>query len=135
MKDEKQYLDEVKSWRNFKTFTFLDWTRQYCNHAFLSLSFRGKSLTWRELPKEEIYWQITLGPRYFPTDFGACCMLIPHLYFERRNSNISLKEWWFDVEADSLNGEANGLEVILDAEQFNYAYHKANSAGFRQGVF
>ena len=52
--EDHRFLDQVKSWKNFKRFTFLDWTRQYCNHAFISLSFQGKSLTWKELPKEEI---------------------------------------------------------------------------------
>ena len=29
------------------------------------------------------------------------------------------------------NGELNGLTVLLDAEQFNYAYYKAKGPGFK----
>ena len=35
------------------------------------------------------------------------------------------------MKADALNGETNGLDLVLDAEQFNYAYFQANSAGFK----
>ena len=71
--EEEKYLERVKNWRNFKAFTFLDWTRQYCNHAFISSNFRGLNFTWRDLKKEEIYYKISYGPRFHPTDFGACC--------------------------------------------------------------
>ena len=71
--EEEKYLDRVKNWRNFKAFTFLEWTRQYCNHAFISSNFRGLNFTWRDLKKEEIYYKISYGPRFHPTDFGACC--------------------------------------------------------------
>ena len=43
--EEEKYLETVKNWRNFKAFTFLEWTRQYCNHAFISSSFRWVSST------------------------------------------------------------------------------------------
>ena len=35
------------------------------------------------------------------------------------------------MKADTLNGETNGLDVVIDAEQFNYAYHQSNAAGFK----
>ena len=38
---------------------------------------------------------------------------------------------YHNLVADALNGETNGLDLVLDAEQFNYAYHQANSAGFK----
>ena len=28
------------------------------------------------------------------------------------------------VDASALHGESNGLELLLDAEQFNYAYYQ-----------
>lgn len=34
------------------------------------------------------------------------------------------------INGSAINGESNGLEILLDAEQFNYAYYKANGAGF-----
>ena len=45
--------------------------------------------------------------------------------------NKTYEETWFEVMAHSLNGETNGLDIVLDTEQFNYAYHQANAAGFR----
>ena len=42
-----------------------------------------------------------------------------------------MEEWWFNTKASSLNGEANGLDILLDVEQFNYAFRQANAAGFR----
>ena len=40
-----------------------------------------------------------------------------------------MEEWWFNTKASSLNGEANGLDILLDVEQFNYAFRQANAAG------
>ena len=96
--EEEKYLETVKNWRNFKAFTFLEWTRQYCNHAFISSNFRGLNFTWRNLKKEEIYYKISYGPRFHPTDFGACCRLVPHLFFEKQPKNISMEEWWFNTK-------------------------------------
>ena len=39
--------------------------------------------------------------------------------------------FFLNTKASSLNGEANGLDILLDVEQFNYAFRQANAAGFR----
>ena len=38
---------------------------------------------------------------------------------------------YHNLKADVLNGEKNGLEIILNAEQFSYAYHDTRAAGFK----
>ena len=93
------------------------------------------NLTWRDLLKEEEYYKIPFGPKYFPTDFGSCCMLIPQLDFEKLDRNITSEQILkrrFGIKSITKSGEINGLEILLDAEQFNYAFYSANSAGFRQ---
>ena len=37
--------------------------------------------------------------------------------------------FFLNTKASSLNGEANGLDILLDVEQFNYAFRQANAAG------
>ena len=116
-------------------YSFRDWTRQFCNTAFISLRYQGKHMTWSQFDHYD-YEKGGNGPKYFPTDFGSCCQLVPNLSFDKMNSNGTLQnktfeETWFGIEAHSLNGETNGLDIMVDAEQFNYAYHQANAAGFR----
>ena len=36
-----------------------------------------------------------------------------------------------EVKADAFNGRQNGLKIILDAEQFNYADQNNDAAGFQ----
>ena len=72
-----------------------------------------------------------LGPFLYPTDFGACCLFTPHLNMEPTDWNLTFAEMYHDLVANALNGETNGLDLVLDSEQFNYAYYQANSAGFK----
>ena len=45
--------------------------------------------------------------------------------------NKTNAEIYQDLEADALNGETNGLDIVLDAELYNYADHNSNGAGFK----
>ena len=107
--------------------SFLELSTQSCANLFISITFRGMKLTWDKFVPGSI------GPIKYPTDFGSCCYLVPHLdlrpYSEIENMNV--KEMYFDLQADALNGETNGVDLVIDAEQFNYAYHHSNSAGFK----
>ena len=68
---------------------------------------------------------------YYPTDFGSCCLLVPHLHFQPRPANKTNDELYHKLEADAKNGGKNGLEIIVDAEQFNHAqYSQTKGAGF-----
>ena len=115
-------IDNISSENSWYSFSYE--SSQKCKDVFISLSFRGKSLTWKDLGEMS-----EVGPWDYPTDFGECCLLMPHVGFDPYNPEQNLH----DLNADALNGETNGLDIILDAEQFNYAYHHANAAGY--GVF
>ena len=98
----------------------------YCKNTvwFINANFQKKTYTWKDSNK-------VTGPLYYPTDFGVCCSFVPHLYFEPFNRNISLENLYHNLKANALHGEQNGLDIVLDAEQFNYAYHQSNAAGFK----
>ena len=127
--DQENIVNEVKE-KIGSDWSFSDWSRQKCKNLFISMSFRGRTLTWKDLPQD---WEdeMDLGPYLYPTDFGACCFLAPHLNLEATNWNLSYTEMYHELIADSLNGETNGLDLVLDAEQFNYGYYQANAAGFK----
>ena len=60
-----------------------------------------------------------------------CCFITPHLDFYETDWNSSITDIYHNVVPDTLNGEHNGLSLLLDAEQFNYGYYPANEAGFK----
>ena len=39
-------------------YTFSEWSRQKCKDLFISMSFRGKSLRWNDLPQGNIRFKI-----------------------------------------------------------------------------
>ena len=111
-------IDNISSENNWYSFSYE--SSQKCKDVFISLSFCGKSLTWKDIGEMS-----EVGPWDYPTDFGECCLLMPHVGFDPYNP----KQNFHNLNTDALNGETNGLDIILDAEQFNYAYHHANAAG------
>ena len=127
--EHKEIVTKVKEMIGLD-FTFNEWSRQKCKDLFMSMNFRGKLLTWKDLPQD---WQLEEdhGPYVYSTDFGACCFLAPHLNFEPTDWNKSFAEIYQGLEADALNGRSNGLDLVLDAEQFNYAFYESNAAGFK----
>ena len=104
---------------------FSETSRQTCNNLFIGISFRGMNIKWNQIDEE------ALGPTTYQTDFGACCLLTPHLDLKPLSSNLTTEEIYHQLDADTLNGEIHGLDMILDAEQFNYAYYHSNAAGFK----
>ena len=113
------------------------WSSQKCKYLFINARFRGKNLTWKQISKYSLeYERYGIGPSLFPTDYGACCTLIPHLDFEKIDKNKSIEEIYHLLEADAKNGESHGLDIVLNAEEFNYgSYHQANGAGFKESTF
>ena len=130
------YYDNLKMMNNFTNTFFgsqgnanflgaggiIQLTRQKCKNLFVNMNFRGKSITWNNLPKDENTHSL-IGPSFYATDFGACCLFVPHVDFEGfdMTKNLTYSEHWRALDADSLNGETNGLMLLLDTEQFNYA--------------
>ena len=51
--------------------------------------------------------------------------------FEPYNKNQSIEDIFHNLEANAKNGEQNGLDFVLNSEQFNYAYFHAHGAGFK----
>ena len=127
--DDQIIVDEVKEFLGH-WYSFIDLSRQKCKDMFISMSFRGKQITWSDLPQD--WWdEWNQGPYNYPTDFGACCFLAPHLNLDPTNPNITVEEMYHGLEADAKNGETNAFEVVLDVEQWNYAYYEANAPGFK----
>ena len=73
---------------------FTQKTRQRCKNMFMEMSFRGKSLAWYDLPydKRNLSEENRIGPSYYPTDFGACCLFVPHLDFEPLNTSVPFED-------------------------------------------
>ena len=87
-------------------------SRQRCKNLFISMSFQGKKITWKDISSIE-YHHHEIGPSYFPTDFGACCLFVPHIDFEGFNpatENITYAEKYHELNATAFNGESNGLK-------------------------
>ena len=126
-KADEVFVNEIKETLSLdEGYSFRDWSMQSCRNLFISISFRGKKLTWNPEPGIS-------GPYTYPTDFGSCCLLVPHLHLRPYSDfeNMTIYEIHHDLKADTLNGEDNGLDLVIDAEQFNYAYHQSNAAGFK----
>ena len=121
--EERLIVNEVKDQINMTNGnSFVKQSRQKCENLFMSISFRGSRIVWNEDNEN--------GPIYYPTDFGSCCLLVPH-FLKPYDDNLSGGELYHGLKADALNGETNGVDIVLDAEQFNYAYYYSNSAGFK----
>ena len=74
-KEDETYLNQMKDKLLISSgWSFLDHSRQKCENLFIKVSFRGKHLTWNRMNDDVIY-----GLQEYPTDFGSCCLLVPHL--------------------------------------------------------
>ena len=136
--EDQNYIDETKQLikevnenfnRNFleNGSDFKSFGNQACKDLFTSISFRNMSLTWKDIPDSNE--ENIIGPFYYPTDFGGCCFLSPHLQLKPIDVRQTKEELFGNLKADAKNGESQGLKLILDAERFNYAYGEA--AGFK----
>ena len=83
-------------------------SRQKCKNLFISMSFRDKSLTWKDIAIDERNHS-KIGPSYYPTDFGACCLFVPHIDFEGDLESKTYADLYHELDATSLNGQSNGL--------------------------
>jgi hypothetical protein len=123
--DHENIVNPLRPWFD-QMGSFSKATAQSCNDLFISINFQKKAYTWKDIVNKGN------GPAYYPTDFGVCCIFVPHLYFEPLNlRNTSLEDLYYNLKAEAFHGEQNGLDIVLDAEQFNYAYHQSNAAGFK----
>ena len=71
------------------------------------------------------------------TDYGACCLIVPYLNLinpETRNldpSNEISNSLYHGIPSGAKNGLQNGLKIVLDVENFDYAYFPRGAKGFR----
>ena len=114
--EEESIVTEVNDRINGAS--FVEQSHQKCQNLFMSVSFRGSRIVWNEDHEDALF--------YYPTDFGSCCLLIPH-HLKPYDKDSP----YHGLRADALNGEANGVDIVLDADQFNYAYHYSNAGGFK----
>ena len=62
---------------------------------------------------------------------------MPHVDFDGfdpKTSNFTYGEKYHSLKADAFNGESNGLRLMLDVEQFNYAEHNKQAGGVRLAI-
>ena len=65
------------------------------------------------------------------TDFGACCWFHPYMNFEPFDWSRTFVELFHDLKSEAKNGQHYSLNVLFDAEHFNYGYYTASGAGFK----
>ena len=82
---------------------------------------------------------------FFGTDFGFCSLVKPQLNFNSQYSNLPFSAKLFGPKRNDIShsrqikpgvkvGKANGLRLLLDAETFDYTFHKSASEGFKMAV-
>ena len=70
------------------------------------------------------------------TDYGACCLIVPYLNLinnETKNidpNDLSNSEY-HKIPRGAKNGLQNGLKLVMDVENFDYAYFPRGAKGFR----
>ena len=89
-----------------------------------------------------IEWATTVSHKFYlayqgMTDYGACCLIVPYLNLinpETRNldpSNEISNSLYHTIPTGAKNGLQNGLKIVLDVENFDYAYFPRGAKGFR----
>ena len=78
---EEKIVENIQKKVNANKGSFRKISGQHCTSLFISMSFRGTNLKWNQIKG---HWNQPgdLGPMYYPTDFGSCCLLVPHLHFQ-----------------------------------------------------
>ena len=86
--EEESIVNEIKDrlGMNSSGVSFLEQSRQICSSLFISIDFRGMKITWNDMDES------TIGPSYYPTDFGSCCLLVAHLDLEPIDENTTVEE-------------------------------------------
>ena len=122
--EHNQTKNEIESLLDLDWNSFLQLSSQSCDNLFTSFTFHGVHQSWGP-----DIWDWAFSSK---TDFGACCSIYPH--FKQKdfdNNNVTSSEYWSKLEAGPMDGDGDGLNLLIDAEQFNYAYFKSNAPGFK----
>ena len=71
------------------------------------------------------------------TDYGACCLITPHLNFVNPETKDMTPEkyephhWTIQIPKGARNNQIGGIKVLLDVESFDISYSGKESLGFR----
>ena len=107
---------------------FSHYAAQPCRDLFVSIKFQGKTLYWND-------FDTSVGPWYTNTDYGTCCFVSPHLNMNPIDWSLGDIKIFHELKAEAKHGESNGLDLILNAEQFNYDFNHesidSNGGGFK----
>ena len=82
---------------------------------------------------------------FFGTDIGFCSLVKPQLSFNPELMHLSFSKKLFGPKGDPVSfsrqiksgakvGKENGLRLLLDAEIFDYTFHRHVSEGFKIAV-
>ena len=82
---------------------------------------------------------------FFGTDFGFCSLVKPQLNFNDKYLHLPFSQKLYGPKKQEISysrliksgvkvGKANGLRLLLDAETFDYTFHKSASEGFKMAV-
>lgn len=89
----------------------------------------------------EVFWydfETKITATTVGTDFGYCCLVIPQIIHIPRGNRCEKDEIQAnaiqEVRKGSKDGEQNGLTLVLDIENFNFAYHRVSSQGLKAVV-
>jgi len=131
--NQQAILDDI-AWLKEKDLrfnhSFWYYSHQPCANLVLHLRYQS----------EEVYWgpemAAKVGPVTDATDYGYCCFITPQIALKERPARgvLSRRLYHTAVAMGSKNGEENGLGLILDLENFNFAYHRESSQGLRVTV-
>jgi len=70
------------------------------------------------------------------TDYGACCLIVPYLNLINNETKYTNPDdlsnmWYHKIPTGAKNGLQNGLKLVMDVENFDYAYFPRGAKGFR----
>jgi hypothetical protein len=70
------------------------------------------------------------------TDYGACCMMIPHLDFVNQETipidpSLYTGDHFHSIPYGAKNSLRRGMKLMIDVESYDYAYHSRGSRGIK----
>ena len=91
----------------------------------IGIKFQGKSIVWSD-------YDHSVGPWRGRNDYGQCCFFVPHLNMHPLDPEMGTIEMFHERKPTAKHRDS--LTVLLDAEQFNYAFideeYESPGAGF-----
>ena len=115
---ENFFQELANQWILGQMVAFMEWKGQNCNSE--------------KSGKSGIYLEMGFG-----TDYGICNFITPNFIPGEKDEDYSLQKVSMGYETlpkGPLNGENNGLSLLLDAETFDYGDGPGSGVGFKMAV-